>query len=327
MWNCGNVKLSRTNVRSVVACLLLTALSQSAFSVSVCYEGRYLDADGNVKANVQVPATVRAYASEDAAEALGSASARMATDAEGRFATMAEGLEVPESYSTFWIGVTPQGGSEIRPRMRVSPAPFAVVASKAEMVVSDSAVTIDGDLKANAIANSNATADDVVLTGDATLRGSVEGVKDLYIRTLDLNGGSASIMRTKAPNGSSTQWDQFDADYSLDLTDTTGVFGSYNQTESKEFTAEDDGIVMVMICVAISVNDDLYWVKGTLSNGDFLILNDTKIGVTGSDKSRFFTFPVRKGNKVSLSLHNHRGLIVRDVKSWAKMKVVYFGAN
>lgn len=306
---------------------VLAELPQSAFSASICYEGRYLDADGNVKANVQVPATIRAYAGEAGTEALGSTETMIATDPDGRFAAMADGLDVPDSCATFWIGVTPQGGSEIRPRMRVSPAPFAVVAAKAERVVSANAVTIDGDLTANAITNSNATADNVVLTGDATLRGSVEGVKDLYVRTLDLNGGSASLMRTKAPNGSSTQWDQFDADYRLDLTDTTGVFGSYNQTESKEFTAEDDGIVMVMISVQISVIDDTYWVKGTLSNGDFSILNDTKIGVTGSDKSRFFTFPVRKGNKVSLSLHNHRGLIFRDVKSWAKIKVVYFGAN
>ena len=92
--------------------------------------------------------------------------------------------------------------------------------------------------------------------------------------------------------------------------------------------AEDDGIVMVMIRVDISLeNDPDYWVKATLSNGDFKILDDTLIGVTGEMGARLFTFPVRKGQKVSIKLHNYRYYAWRDVESWAKAKVVYFGAR
>ena len=43
--------------------------------------------------------------------------------------------------------------------------------------------------------------------------------------------------------------------------------------------------------------------------------------------ARLFTFPVRKGKKVSLKLHNHRDHAWWDVKLWAKAKVIYFGAN
>ena len=314
-----------------IGCLVLAALaacSQSAFGASVCYEGRYRDASGDVKANVQVPATIRAYASEGATSALGSAETVIATDSEGRFAALAEGLDVPDAYATFWIGVTPQGGDEIKPRMRVSPAPFAMVAAKAKRIESMHAMTIDGDLTANSVENADAAADNVVLTGDLTLRGSVEGVKDLYVRNLYLGSGNASLMRANAPNGVSTQWSDFDADYSMEVMDTTGfILGDTDQTKMDDFIAEDDGIVMVMIRVEISLEDRDYWVKATLSNGDFKILDDTLIGVTGVMNARLFTFPVRKGKKVSLKLHNHRDHAWWDVKSWAKAKVIYFGAN
>ena len=252
----------------------------------------------------------------------------IATDSEGRFAATAESLDVPDGYATFWIGVTPQGGDEIKPRMRVSPAPFAMVAAKAKRIESMHAMTIDGDLTANSVENADAAADNVVLTGDLTLRGSVEGVKDLYVRNLYLGSGNASLMRANAPNGVSTQWSDFDADYSMEVMDTTGfILGDTDQTKMDDFIAEDDGIVMVMIRVEISLEDRDYWVKATLSNGDFKILDDTLIGVTGVMNARLFTFPVRKGKKVSLKLHNHRDHAWWDVKSWAKAKVIYFGAN
>ena len=312
----------------LLAFALLAAFVPCAFGASVCYEGRYLGTSGDVKANVQVPATIRAYASENAASALGSAETTIATDAEGRFAATVENLDVPVGYTTFWIGVTPQGSAEIKPRMRVSPAPFAIVAANVGQVESTDAMTIDGELTANRVENADAAADNVVLTEDSTLRGSVNGVKDLYVRNLYLNSGNASLIRANAPNGVSTQWNDFDADYGMAVTDTTGfILGDTDQTKTDGFTAEDDGIVMVMIRVEISLEDRDYWVKATLSNGDFKILDDTLIGVTGVMNARLFTFPVRKGKKVSLKLHNHRDHAWWDVKSWAKAKVIYFGAN
>lgn len=312
----------------LLASALLAGFAPCAFGASVCYEGRYRDASGDVKANVQEPATIRSYASEDAAEALGSAETTIATDSEGRFAATAEGLDVPSECTTFWIGVTPQGGDEIKPRMRVSPAPFAIVAAKARRIESTHAVTINGDLTAKSVENADASADNVMLTGDVELRGSVEGVKDFYVRNLYLGNGSASLVRANAPNGVSTQWSDFNADYGMENTDTTGfILGAIDQTKTADFTAEGDGIVMVMIRVDISLEDSDYWVKATLSNGDFKILDDTLIGVTGVMNARLFTFPVRKGKQVSLKLHNHREHAWRDVKSWAKAKVVYFGAN
>jgi len=306
----------------------LAVASRFAFGVTVCYEGRYLDASGDVKANVQVPATIRWYASEDATDDLGLAETTIATDDAGRFAAFAEGLDIPVGYATFWIGVTPQGGEEIKPRMRVSPAPFAIVAASAERIESTHAMTIDGDLTAENVKGPDASADNVMLTGDAELRGTVEGAKDLYIRALHLGNGNASLMRANAPNGVSTKWSDFDADYSMSVTGTTGLFGYGSQKKTDSFTAEDDGIVMVMIRVDMSLeNDPDYWVKATLTNGDFMVLDNTLIGVTGSANARLFTFPVRKGNKVALTLHNYRAYGWRDVESWAKAKVVYFGAN
>ena len=328
-------KLGTQCVRGLLAAALWTAFAPCASGVNICYEGRYLDAYGNVKANVQVPATIRAYESEEATAVLGSAETTIATDSDGRFAALAEGLEVTNRCSTFWIGVTPQGGVEIKPRMRVSPAPFAIVAANVERVESAYAVTIGGDLtatKVGEISNQanvkpDATADDIVLTGDATMRGSVEGAKDLYLRKLYLGSGYTSLMRANSPNGVSTKWSEFSADYNMALTDTTGIFGSGSQTKTDSFTAEDDGIVMVMIRVDISIEDPDYWVKATLSNGDFKILDDTLIGVTGEMGARLFTFPVRKGQTVSIKLHNYRYYTWRDVESWAKAKVFYFGAK
>ncbi len=320
------------NRRIIAALTACAAAALAASAASVCYEGRFLNASGTVQANRTIEATLSAYETENASTAFATKSITITTDASGHFAAVADGIDAPQSCSTFWIGVTPSGYAEIRPRMRVSPAPFAIVSANVARMETSGRHVAKGTVGVSTLAaGPSFTADEVALTGDTMLKGNVDGAQNIYLKKLDLDRGALNMLRANSPGNISTRWDEFAADAVLSLTDTTGFFSvTYNQTESLSLTALDDGFAIVLIKVAISVNDSSYWVEGTLENGDFRILDNTRIGRTQYDdasRSRIFTFPVRKGKTVKLTLHNHRGYTTRDVRSWAKVKMVYIGAN
>ena len=318
--------------RIIAALTACAATALTASAASICYEGRFLNSSGTVQANKTIDATLSAYETENASTPFATKSITITTDASGHFAAVADGIDAPPSYTTFWIGVTPSGHGEIRPRMRVSPAPFAIVSANVALMETSGRHVLEGTVGVSTLAATPSfTADDVTFTGATTLKGNVDGAQTVYLKKLDLEKGSLSMLRANSPGNISTRWDDFVADATLSLTETTDFFSfTYNQTESLSITAEDDGFAIVLIKVAISVNDSSYWVEGTLENGDFRILNNTRIGRTqynDASRSRVFTFPVRKGKAVKLTLHNHRGYTTRDVRSWAKVKMVYIGAN
>ena len=317
---------------------LCAGAALAAAAADVCYEGRLLDASGAVRANETLAATLRAYETEDAAEAFAEAAITIATDDEGLFAATAA-VDVPAGQPSFWIGVAPEGRDEIRPRMHVLPAPFAVVAASAELLESDGTLHLPGSVTVHAFADgASVTATNAALQGRTTLCGDVTGAKNVYIRDLDAGNGRLSMLRTQEPDRISTLWDEFAADRTVEVK-TTSLLLDDNDERPLDLVAEDDGFAMVMIKAEIPYYDPGWFFPGTgdlmensyaagsLENGDFGVFSARLQQGTGSC-TRLFTFPVRRGKRVHLELQAHRD---RDdvgyVQAWAKVKMVYVGAK
>ena len=311
----------------------------AAAAADVCYEGRLLDASGAVRANATLPATLRAYGAEDAAEAFAEASITIATDDEGLFAATAA-VDVPAGLDSFWIGVAPEGRDEIRPRMHVLPAPFAVVAASAELLESDGTLHLPGSVTVHAFADgASVTATNAALQGRTTLCGDVTGAKNVYIRDLDAGNGRLSMLRTEDPDRISTQWDEFAKDAPVAIATGHYVWEKKDVEKPLIILAEDDGFAMVMVKAQItppSSGVPAEWMSEcfayvSLDNGDFALLNREHIQQGTGSCTRLFTFPVRRGKVVSLTLGGHAKVFaeiaVADVQAWAKVKMVYVGAK
>ena len=306
---------------------LLAGAALAAAAADVCYEGRLLDASGAVRANETIPATLRAYETEDAPTAFAEKGIEIATDADGLFAATAS-VDPPAGLDSFWIGVAPGGSAEIRPRMRVSPVPFSIVAASAELLSSAGPISLRGVSSVGALApGASVAATNATLRGDAVFRGGVTGAGNVYFRDLDPGDGRLSMLRTAGPDGISTRWENFAADVTLDV-DPSG----FDKTESgsKTVVAADDGIAMVMVRAVISDNISFMvedYVAATLHNGDFAVLDRAPLLAREGAVTRLFTFPVRKGMPVYLALVAHRRGWGHHALGQAKIKMVYFGAN
>lgn len=317
---------------------LLAGAALAAAAADVCYEGRLLDASGAVRAGETVAATLRAYETEAAAEAFAEKSVEIATDADGLFAATAS-VDPPDGLDSFWIGVAPEGRAEIRPRMRVSPVPFAIVAARAELLSSDGPLALRGASSVDALADGAAVvATNATLQGDAVLYGDVTGAGSVFIRDLDARNFDPrlSMLRTARPDGLSTLWEDFDADATLEVENSSSDPAPKSDTS---VLAADDGIAMVMIRATCEGDIGMFaWarVSATLHNGDFSVLSDdTRLQVQGRPRTvtRLFTFPVRRGRSVTLSLwvwtrvDSIFGGSMVPCRGEAKIKMVYFGAD
>lgn len=305
---------------------LCAGAALAAGAADVCYEGRLLDASGAVRANATLSATLRAYGTEDAAEseAFAAVPLAIATDDEGLFAATAA-VDIPAGLDSFWIGVAPEGGAEIRPRMRVLPAPFAIVTASAELLESDGTLSLPGAATVETLADgATVAATNATLQGPTTLRGDVRGVQNVFIRDLDVRGGHLSMLRTEGlADNLSTRWEEFAADRTLDV--ETSLFRE-DAANSLSVWAEDDGFAMVMIRAEDRSGHNSF-ASATLSNGDFPILSGARLQAGEGSSTRLFTFPVRKQRPVTLSLQVHHGVLRNPVRAWAKVKMVYVGAN
>lgn len=301
------------------------AAAAAASAANVCYEGRWLDAHGDARRNATVSAVLAAYESEAAAEPLDSKPVMIATDGDGRFAATAKDLAVPQGLSVFWIGVTPDGGSEIRPRMRVNPAPFALVAATAKCVDAKTA-TLAGSSHADSLKGRGSdtpcdvVAGHLVLDGTTVLKKGVTGAFNVYLDNVNLGPGGLSMLNTESKDNISTVWENFAADRELELPSPSGL----NPVKIGEISiaAEVDAIAMVMIRVRSESNQNVTY--ATLDNGDFYVLNDVLLGES-LGRVYFFTFPVRRDKELRLGLKNQSTLTIAEQKSWAKVKMVYIG--
>jgi hypothetical protein len=304
---------------------LCAGAALAAAAADVCYEGRLLDASGAVRANETIAATLRAYETEDAAESAAFAAVPLAiaTDEDGLFAATAA-VDPPAGLDSFWIGVAPEGGAEIRPRMRVLPAPFAIVAASAELLESEGTLRLPGAVTVRKLEDdADVTATNATLQGRTTLRGDVTGAKNVYIRDLDVGDGRLSMLRTARPDGISTRWDEFAADVTLDV--ATTLF-STDHSDSTTVVAIEDGFAMVMIQAEDKSGYHSY-AEAALSTGDFRIFGWTRFLEKEGTVTRLFTFPVRRQSPVTLELRVHHGRLRNPVRMKAKIKLVYFGAN
>ena len=209
--------------------------------------------------------------------------------------------------------------------MRVLPAPFAIVSASAELLESDGALSLPGSATVGALADgATVTATNATLQGPTTLRGDVRGVQNVFIRDLDVRGGHLSMLRAEGfADNLSTRWEEFSADRTLEVGTS---FFKEDAADSLSVLAADDGFAMVMIR-AEDTSGYRSFASATLSNGDFTILAGARLQEGEGSSTRLFTFPVRKQRPVTLALQVHHGVLRNPVRAWAKVKMVYVGAN
>ena len=318
---------------STLAVLAGASLLAADDTVSVYYEGRLLNAAGAVQTTRTRPATAAVYLAADGDSAYSTAAFTLRTDADGYFAQMVGDLRVPSDTSVFWLGVTPQGGDEIRPRMRVTPAPYAISAAHAARIESGTVSGIGRTDVASATVGSPLSADTLHLAGPVTVTGGASGFKGYVVDNLSLGGEAAfDFLRANHPGNLTFDWDAFSADQSLSLDKTTGFFSTnYNQDDEIKIVADDDGFAVVLCrCYRGKGNDSVadYEVHMSIDNGDFDVMNNRQVATSGGDWAvRAWTVPVRKGKTLRVWCKTHRGSTAYDVKAYVKVAMVYVGAN
>ena len=329
---------------------LLTATG-AASAETLTFEGRWMDADGNAQTNKSVQAVMKVYLGETDSNAVAqNNSVTINTDGDGFFVASAEiNLSDHKDKTTFWLGVTPGGGEEIKPRMRVSPAPFAIRAAEAKYLEVEGELKIEGTVTATTLSvASNMTAGTVVATKSNDFHCDVTNADSIYINKLDWSGsyGSGhymSLFRATSPGTATLNWDAFHADQSLPVAQTANwKSGPASQTETLSFEAEDDGIAVILVRNFISkdyfANNGFWEVTATLSNGKTTFFKDAfveKGSFTAREVSDWWslthfhswTIPVLKGKPFKLTVTNKRNSTHMYVNTEAKVQLFYVGAE
>lgn len=302
-------------------------------TVNVYYEGRLLTATGAARANVRLPATASVYAEADGGTNLSQKAFTLITDANGYFAQLISDLRVAGTLTEFYIGVSVDGGAEIRPRMKVNPAPYAVSAVTATRIETTGAVAASGTTAVGSLAaQTDVTASDTFLlsSSQAQVNGPVTGFANIYIHDLTLGDtATPDFLRCNNPGNLTLDHDSLSQDNEMSLTDTTGFFSSdYNQEKSMEIEAEADGVAHITFRMYKGADSSDWNVHATIRNGDFTVCSNRSL-MTGDSgwQTRTFTVPVRKGKKLYIWAKNHRKLVTYDVKTYVKVAWTYVGAR
>lgn len=314
----------------------------TARAESFTYEGRYLGSDGAPVVSTTKAATLNVYTSETTSTVAGAAQITIATDSEGYFATTADvALSGADGADTFWLGVTPEGGSEIRPRMRVSPAPFAIRAATARVLEVDGDLKLDGTVTITTLTNADKLIPNSIVTSKPLSidKAGLENVRNLTIGEISrANYGmtdSLSILRTGNGAVPNFDWNHFPKQLGAgDSFDTDGYSErDFGVTE----TASEDGIAHIMINVYMygrNYREKSWSLAATLSNGQTTFLYDNVIeaGYVPYNTERGFSshyyawsVPVHRGKDLSLKLklRGRNGYFSAETK----VQFVYFGAN
>ena len=277
--------------RRFFALLAAAFVAVAAHAVTVTYDGRFMDASGDIQPMRNVNATIRTYAAADSAGALSEARITFSTDAEGYFSVSTSALWIPPDCSTFWVGVTPDGYGEIAPRMRVSPAPFAIRAAQARALEVNGEFRVEGTAEITTLSGTqNANIGALAATDSLALNGGVNGMGTLYTGKVNLgSSGRLSLFRAE-----STDWKQLMA---LKIY----AFGS-EKSDTTSFVAQDDGIVEIRARVDTSSFSSVSFYMNIRNGDDFTIgdINEA-LPFSNRDNYMYFTFPVRKGSTVTVS--------------------------
>lgn len=268
-----------------VSCFLLRVCGPAA-AAELAIDGRWLDSGSNVVANATVPATVNVYTNETDAASVASGRVSLATDAEGFFRVVASDLDLPADCRIFWLGVQPDGGSEIAPRMKVLPTPFALCAAEAEYLEVDD-LAVKGTVTIGTLSNATATAETVSVRDNLAISGSVTGLDNLFLNEIDDAPGNLALFREDSGRGF--------------ILENPGLGQKTEADVLRHLKVEDDG--MLFLVVHPPLYDHSSWhVHLTIDNGDFRIDSGENFRFWGADANLFFTLPVRKGNKVSVGM-------------------------
>ena len=270
----------------------------AASAADLAFDGRWLDAAGNVVTNASLPATMNVYEGETAAEPIASAPVTLATDAEGFFRTVATNLSLPSECRTFWIGLTPQDGNEIAPRMRVSPAPFALCAAEARTLEVPE-LSVQGTVSIGTLSNATATAGSVAVAENLDLHCGLGGANTLFLKNLDVSAGGFLSLFHSSWTAEETYW----------LKSLSGAisdpFGSFDRTQwfSFSYTPDADGIFSIRLELSARA-EDYAKTKVTLGiyNGNLRVVQATDLQFEDENHARFFTLPGRRGERISLSI-------------------------
>lgn len=271
----------RQSAALLAFCFLLLACTISAASAAdLALDGRWLNAENNVVSNASVSAMMNVYTNDAAdAVALTNAPVTLATDADGFFRTVATNLSLPSGCQTYWLGVTPQGGAEIAPRMKVSPAPFAFHAAEARLLEADD-LRVDGTVTIGRLTNSTATAGTVAVTDNLVSHG-IGGVNQLYLGGIDLTGGGRLAL--------------FRTEWSGTLYVTQGGMEGHRQTSA---FPDDDGILWVRVTIVGQDNGScspVLWITDGKTGARIDVRKSKWTTSVDSDRSYFFMLPVRGG--------------------------------
>lgn len=274
----------------LLACCGLPAAS----AADLALDGRWLDAGSNVVANATVPATVNVYTNDAAdAVALTNAPVALATDSDGFFRAVATNLSLPAGCRTYWLGVTPQDGTEIAPRMKVSPAPLALHAAEARAIETET-LTVEGTVTVGRLTNSTATVGSVAVTDDLAIH-AIGGFDQLYLDGIDLTGGGRLALFRKVRSGSLTV-----------SVDAGNFLGGPTPMWT---TAPDDGFLFIRMTFS-GANAGLCQPGMIFQKMDKGIIdafaNWNDLPVTGPGQDYCLTLPVRGGDRFYIAAYMTR---------------------
>lgn len=318
----------------IVNCLAFFALT--AFTVSAAqfsFEGRLLE-NGAARANLDTVCTVDFYSSESGTDAMETLSAvPLKTDGDGNFVVS---CAIPGNMpDVFWAGITIRGDeSQISPRTRIAPSPFALSAVKAEVVRSDSAVEITGTAAIETLESAaNVSTRELVLPPGAALAVKNYVFPNVYVDSIRL-GDCAPLSLFNARGGAlSPDYDRISADAAIRAevkVKSSGLFNInnyyYDSTVHDRFTCPGDGFLLVAVKSEPRSCPDAAM---SLFTGDVGLIENLNLPAC----TRLITVPCRKGDVFTLSLtaksggysdsfsidKNHVGSLS------AKIKFVYFG--
>ena len=300
-----------------------------AMASTVAVEGRLLAPDGAPIANATNAVTVACYAAADAETAYATAAATLATDVNGDYAALLPVTLPPDDATQMWVGITPDGGTEIVPRTRVSTAPFAIRAASVDLIKADTLAF--SNLSARALEGTpNATIGTLAVSQNAYLQQLPQNIGKLDIGTLHL-GAYSSLAALHAEQGGldTAYWNNIRADVG-----GTSTPGGRFPAVTNTVTAQADGFVCFYIQFALG--DIVLLTENchvSITVGDIPLMENRRLTFSASSEQekyscRAIVFPIRKGETATLTLSYAGAPAVAKYATFRrKIRLYSFGAE
>ncbi len=320
-----------------ICCLILVT---PLFAASVVYEGRLVDANGAVRTNTSLLATLKLYDEKGTViKSLGDVT--ISTDAAGNFSLYTPSFSLADSQTNVWLAVEAEG-QEVSPRKFLASAPYAIHAKEAYSLETDSLV-LTGGLIANTKERSSIASlelengENARFNSDCTVVGnSFAELGSVYFSSLELSKDRYFSGMSSSVSGGGL-WKT--GDYS------GAVFNGHEQSAHLSRTdpkceidlgqAQHDGFVTIHFAYSLhetflATPIGLEWAfLCELRIGDFVVMPARKHPLhSSSDWSNvILTFPVRQGEKVLMTLdathrYDHYSF---DYSFIVRHRYIYFG--